>query len=161
MNRSNTTDIIPRNPTLSVVSPKQENALAALLSGATVTEAAKLAGVHRCTVHEWLRSDIGFRAQLSSRQRELRSALGVRLMKLCEKATNVVEKALEEGEDSQFAFDLLKGMGLVKPPNLGWDDPELLRHLERQREIAMTAAAQYDNAGQLMGAVELGDESDY
>ena len=62
-----------------------------------MTEAAKLAGVHRCTVHEWLRSDIGFRAQLSSRQRELRSALGVRLMKLCEKATNVVEKALEDG----------------------------------------------------------------
>ena len=47
MNRSNTTDIIPRNPTLPVVSPKQENALAALLSGATVTEAAKSAKADR------------------------------------------------------------------------------------------------------------------
>lgn len=48
--------------------PKQREALDALLSGATMTEAAATAGVHRATLHNWCRENTLFRAALRDAQ---------------------------------------------------------------------------------------------
>ena len=46
------------------LSQQQLTALEALVKGATVTDAAKLAGVHRSTVHNWRTGLAGFTAAL-------------------------------------------------------------------------------------------------
>lgn len=48
--------------------PKQREALDALLSGASMTEAAATAGVHRATLHNWCRENTIFRAALRDAQ---------------------------------------------------------------------------------------------
>ncbi len=48
----------------SQLSPKQREALDALLSGATVTDAAATADIHRSTLHNWCRENTAFRAAL-------------------------------------------------------------------------------------------------
>ena len=49
-------DMLPQNATSGGnLTPPQEKALAALLSGKTVTAAAEAAGVDRTTVYRWLR----------------------------------------------------------------------------------------------------------
>ncbi len=60
-------DNLPQNATLpALLSIGQDKALAALLSGATVTAAAKSADVDRGTLHRWLADDPTFIAAYNS-----------------------------------------------------------------------------------------------
>jgi hypothetical protein len=90
-------------------SPSQEKALAALLAGRSVTDAAAAAEVNRSTVHHWMKVDFAFQAALNRGRRELREAIEARLMALAEKATECVEWAMAEG-DGKAALALLKGL---------------------------------------------------
>ena len=58
------------------VSDRQLLAIDALLTGSTHSEAADIAGVHRCTVTGWVNHHIGFITELNQRryQRDLASA---------------------------------------------------------------------------------------
>lgn len=58
--------------TIDVPTPVQERVIAALVRGATVTEAARIGGVDRTTVHYWCRSKTSFRNALA-RAREVHS----------------------------------------------------------------------------------------
>jgi hypothetical protein len=130
---------------IDALSPSQEKAIAALLMGKPVTDAASAAGVDRTTVHRWLREDIGFQVAFNRSRRELREAMINKLMALAEKATDAVERSITEG-DGKTALSLLKGLGLLsgEPPKIGSDDPqdladdaahkELYRRLMRQLE---------------------------
>ena len=53
------------------VSAKQARAIDQLVTGATVTEAAKAAGVGRSTLHRWLREDWNFQAAHNAARRDL------------------------------------------------------------------------------------------
>ena len=99
-----------QNGTLSL---QQEHALAGLLSGLSVTDTAKAAGVNRGTVHRWLKEDFTFQAAVHQGQHELRNALQTRLSNLAENAVSCVEKAIQEG-DAKTAMALLRGLGLLK-----------------------------------------------
>ena len=150
-----------QNPTLSALSANQEKALAAMIGGATVTESAKRAGVHRSTIHDWLKNDIAFRSELNTLRREIKTAMRHRLLGIAQKAIDVLERAIEEGDDPRLALDTLKQMkGLVLPyPPSGC--PDLLRHEARQREIASNYDQRYDDNGVLMGPVKVGEEIHY
>lgn len=116
----------PQNATLS---PSQENALAALLAGSTVSDAGDAAGVDRTTVHRWMREDDDFRAELNCRRNELRAVQQDRLTRLCDKAVTCVESALDSG-DARTALALLKGLAILDAPKIGPESADELR-LER------------------------------
>jgi hypothetical protein len=103
----------------------QEAALTALRSGCSFMDAAELAGVDRTTLYRWLQRDPQFRAAYNLWQRELAESAQARLLKLTAKAVEVVEKALERGNE-KVAGQLLKQMGVMRKPREESTDPELL-----------------------------------
>jgi hypothetical protein len=62
-------------PATVILTPEQDAAVAALLAGRTVTDAAAATGVDRTTVHRWLKKDFAFQAALNLGRRESRDAL--------------------------------------------------------------------------------------
>lgn len=94
------------------LSPSKVEALAVLLSGGKVTEAADAAGVTRQTVHRWRREDPDFQAAEDGLRRGIRERIYDRLLAGAGRAAEVVIQAVEAG-DSQAAFKLLKGLGLL------------------------------------------------
>lgn len=110
------------------LTPQQERALAALLSGSTVTRAAELVGVDRTTVHRWLRDDWTFQAALNRARREFRDGLRANLESVGEQAVRTVRQAIE-ADDVRVALAVLKGLGLLggEMPSVGEDDPGILR----------------------------------
>ena len=129
------------------LSLQQDHALAGLLSGLSVTDAAKVAGVSRGTVHRWLKEDFAFQAALNQGQHELRNALQTRLSNLAEKAVSCVEKAIEEG-DSKTAMALLRGLGLLKgkPFTIASGDPgeleeDVLEQKHRRERLSLRRSA--------------------
>ena len=72
----------------------QLNAIAALLGGASITDAATAAGVQRQTVHEWLRQS-QFVIVLNTGRAELWEAQQNALRALGDKANSVLETALD------------------------------------------------------------------
>ncbi len=110
-------DETPQNPTPGELSASQLAAIGALMGGATRTDAARAAGVHRGTLYECLKNDAGFQAELSRQRGELRDAATLRLGKLADDAVDVVSQCLGEGIElslaSRTAFRLLEGLGLL------------------------------------------------
>ena len=106
----------------------QEKAMQAILSGETVTAAAKTARVNRTTVHRWL-NDPDFLAALNSYRSELRDAQHHRLARLASKAIDVAEQALEDG-DIRTALAVLRGIGLLagQVPPAGPTNSDQIRH---------------------------------
>jgi DNA-binding NarL/FixJ family response regulator len=50
------------------LSPAQAEVIAALAQGHTVTAAARDAGIHRTTIHHWLRHEPAFKAAVQTAQ---------------------------------------------------------------------------------------------
>ena len=109
------------------LTPAQDKALAALLEGKTVQDAAAAADVDRTTVHRWLKEDFAFQATYNRGRRELRDALKARLLGLAGKAAECVERSIGEGNE-KTALAVLKGLGLLpgEPFKVGSDDPAYL-----------------------------------
>jgi hypothetical protein len=122
---------MPRNATPTILvappelSPSQLTALAALLAGSSITVAAEQAAVGRETVHRWLREPV-FAATYNRQRRDLWEATETRLLRLADRATTVVERALDQDGDVKAALALLKGLGLLagSAPAMGPDTPE-------------------------------------
>jgi hypothetical protein len=149
-----------QNATSDPLSAKQHRAIEALVAGRTVTDAAKSARVHRTTVHDWLKSP-EFRAELNRRRLELCAAERAGMIHTARKARKALDRALDSGDHPELAFRVLQGMGLLRLLPIGHDDPNMLRHEARQREIALDGVKRLDAAGQLAGPVALRPDSDY
>lgn len=93
------------------ISDRQLLAIEALLTGATHSEAANSAGVHRCTVTGWANHHIGFITELNQRryQRDLASA--DLLHNLIFNALQLLSQAISEG-DVKAAMTLLSRLDL-------------------------------------------------
>jgi hypothetical protein len=91
-------DILRQNETaaagLPAIPAQQEQALAALLTGATVTAAARRAGVARQTVHRWLSDDPAFLAEYNRARREMADAVSQSLRLLSGQAVKVLKSTL-------------------------------------------------------------------
>jgi hypothetical protein len=116
----------------------QQMALAALRSGQSFARAAEGAGVHRATVFRWVNTDPRFAAAYNAWKGELAASAQVRLLKLADKAVDVVEKALERGNE-KVAMKMLRHLAVLRRPRVGTTDAEALAVemdlRERQRDL--------------------------
>jgi hypothetical protein len=113
----------------------QRKALESLLGGKSISETARAARVSRNTIYFWLRKDANFQAAYNQWRDQLQQSCQSRLLTLTEKAADALEKALERG-DARAALALLKGMGMIAPPQIGPTDPQeatARMELEKQR----------------------------
>ena len=126
-----------RNATLSA---PQEQALGALLGGATITEAADAAGVSRQTVSGWANRDFEFVAQLRTRRAEVLDALRSRLEAVGGRAVQVLEHLLDDDDPrcrlaaSGRILDLLRVREAPTPRATTADD--LRQSHEQARSLA-------------------------
>lgn len=101
----------------SRLTAKQRAAISALMSGASVSGAAKTAGVDRSTLHRWMRGHTAFHREMETLGDE--AFLSVR-----HRLTGVAEKAVERLEIGILANDpaliganaqLLEKLGVLRP----------------------------------------------
>jgi transposase-like protein len=114
------------------LTPAQARAVALLLAGRSVSEIAGEVGVHRVTLHKWMKRHAGFAAAYNQWHQTMRETAQSRLMMLAEKAADSLEKALEAG-DGRLAMRYFEKMGLVNPSKAGATDVESIK---KSREIA-------------------------
>ena len=93
------------------VSARQLIAIDALLTGATHSEAADSAGVHRCTVTGWANHHIGFITELNQRRYQRNLASADLLHKLVYNALQLITDAINDG-DIKAALSLLSRLDL-------------------------------------------------
>jgi hypothetical protein len=132
-----------QNDTLS---PAQVTALAELLAGRTITDAATVAGVDRVTVHRWLREDYAFQAAWNRDRRELRRAAYNRLERLAAKSAECLEKAIDGG-DVKAALEIVKGMGILAPSPIGSEDASELAIEATERKDDLKTRAMFASFG--------------
>jgi hypothetical protein len=96
--------------------------------------------VARSTIYHWLRHDPVFQAAYNQWHDQLEEGCRSRLMTLTDKATDAIEKALENG-DARAALQLLKGMGMIRHKEIGPTNAEEIRERDaikrEERRIAL------------------------
>ena len=115
----------------------QCKAIAALVSGQNVTDAAKQAGVDRSTLHRWLKSDPRFVAAYNQERADQQSALREQLHSLASDAVDTVRELLS-GEETPPAVRLRAALAVIgtarsRPDSIGPTEPE---DVQRQWEQA-------------------------
>jgi hypothetical protein len=122
--------------------PRQLIALESILSGATATAAAKLAGVDRRTLWRWMRSDFEFQAALNRARRDMWESAEIRLGMLADSAIGVVEQAVAQG-DLRTSVLVLRGLGLLdgEPMYIGPEDASILASNARTQEAVRISNA--------------------
>jgi AcrR family transcriptional regulator len=129
---------VVRDMSPELLAGPQQAALELLLTGKSIAETARSAGVSRTTVYQWLKSDPVFQAAYNEWHEEMRESSRSRLLMLTDKATNAVEKALESG-DAKMGLQLLKSMGMLKDRPAGPTDPDEVTRiagLEKRKRVA-------------------------
>ena len=99
---------------VATLTRSQERAMFELMNGLGAMAAAVAGGVHRATVHRWLRDDPAFIAVYRMRQADLRENARGRLVALADRAMDAVHDSVEKG-DTRTALAVLKGLGLLTP----------------------------------------------
>lgn len=89
------------------VTAQQEMGIDMLAAGRRPTEVANAVGISREQLWRWRTQDVGFIARLKEVQVEAHAARMNRFWSLNDKAHDVLEEALEEG-DPKAAMDILK-----------------------------------------------------
>ena len=97
------------------LSGPQAVAAAALAAGATVTDAATAAGVHRATASEWAHHDPDFIAAVNTLRAEAFSAITDKLRATVSAAVDVAAQAVAAG-DLQAALTVLRLVAVDKVP---------------------------------------------
>ena len=108
-----------QDSTQSTLTPKQVEVIEALVIGASVTDAAKRAGVDRSTVYLWMREETDFKAQLMLARRDCADAMRARLRELADDAVATVREVLTSKEVSaavrlKAALAVLQSVGSMK-----------------------------------------------
>jgi len=97
----------------------QQNAIDALVLGATDAEAATAAGVGRQTVLSWRHNDALFQATLNTERAAIWSASTDQLRAMVPPALAILAAALAERPDTRLAMDILKLAGVGEGAHLG------------------------------------------
>jgi hypothetical protein len=125
---------------LATLGVEQQTALELLLTGKSIAETARSAGVSRVAIYRWLKHDAAFQAAYNQWHDQLQESCRSRLQALTDKATDALEKALEAG-DARAALQLLKGMGMIKERMPGPTEPEEVEKVlamdEKRRELKL------------------------
>jgi hypothetical protein len=121
-----------------------------ILSGKSISEAARSSGVGRTTIYNWLRCDPFFQAAFNQWQDEMEKSCRARLLTMTDKAADAVCRAVEGG-DAKLAMQLLKGMGIISPAPARLTDPDEIRQdadldRKRRRSERETASIELDSS---------------
>ena len=108
-----------QNSTESTLTPKQAKVIEALAIGASVTAAAKRAGVDRSTVYIWMKDDEDFEAQLMLARRDCADTMRAQLRELADDAVKTVQEVMKSTEVSaavrlKAALAVLQSVGSMK-----------------------------------------------
>lgn len=112
----------------------QRNAITLLACGRSIKVTAKRVGVHRNTVHRWLRGDPAFRAAYFSWQAEAQESAHARLLSLVDPAVSTIGHAIHQ-RDLRASLALLKGLSIFTPPAPGPEDPEDCRRWTEMQRV--------------------------
>jgi len=118
------------------LSVPQQRAMAVLVEGKALKEAAEQAGVNRSTLYRWIRQDAAFAAAYNAWHQEVAESARARMHASMHLAVERVIRCMQLNED--LSFKVMKEMGILKPRAAGQIDPDRLRQemaLE-QRELA-------------------------
>ena len=88
-------DDVTRCHTFGLISPAQYHAIEALVSGSSVTAAARAAGVARETVSRWMHHDPAFIAELENTRSEIAAQTRLALEALGMRAIATLREAIE------------------------------------------------------------------
>src|ERR1700722_6466946 len=117
---------VPSEAEMARLKPLQKEAIDLLCGGVTISETARIMGVARMTIYNWLRSDPVFASVYNQWLDEMEQTSRSRLSAMTEKAALAIERALENS-DAKSALQLLKGLGLLKPTQQRAIYPEEIR----------------------------------
>lgn len=97
---------------VDVLPEAQQKTMEMLVAGRSIADAARITGVSRTTIYRWLNGDRAFMEVYEMWQRQRRKNCRSRLVMLTDKATDVLERLLEEG-NATASIQLLKGVGML------------------------------------------------
>src|SRR5580765_5130569 len=114
----------------------QQRALAVLIEGKALKEAAEGAGVNRSTLYRWIRQDAAFAAAYNAWQQEIAESARARMLCASHAAVEKVIRCMDL--DANLAFKVIKEMGILRPRAAGQIDPDRLRQAMalEERELA-------------------------
>lgn len=98
---------------LGGITAQQQQAIGLMLSGCTLADTARRAGVSRGTLYQWRRSE-KFVAALESWRGDMEQAARSRLLNLSGMGLKAIHRALEAG-DAKVALAMFKGLGIFTP----------------------------------------------
>ncbi len=102
--------------------PVQAKVVAALAQGCTISAAAAAAGIHRSTIHIWLRRYSNFRTAVVETRRQVAAAFEDEMLELSTAALKTLRSLLET-PDTQPALRLKAALAVLERPrfpNPGW-----------------------------------------
>ncbi len=138
-------DISPQDPALSSLLPAQAKVVLALAQGATISKAAYNAGVHRSTVHDWLKNNPRVAAALRQARQDYVVTLRDELRDLSALALSTLRSLLEDSA-SPSSVRLRCALALLQRPQYpagAWSLPEsvnTVREDEIMRDLAFAKA---------------------
>jgi hypothetical protein len=109
-------DAVRLESLLDHLTPTQETACHALLSGKSITDAAEAAGVQRQTVSGWLNHDPNFIASYNRRRLAIASEFETRLRSLGTKALETIEAQLDGPQGLDAAKTILRALASLPRP---------------------------------------------
>ena len=125
------------------LSPKQAKVIAVIALGATISEAARRAGVGRSSIYNWLKSDALFAAELNRARQERKDALWAQLSGLAVESADFIAKLLKD-ENAPAGLRLRASLEIIRSvvqfgPQVGPTDPEKVE--ENRRLESLTSAS--------------------
>jgi AcrR family transcriptional regulator len=127
--------------TISNLSPAQAQVIAALAQGRTITDAARDAGLHRTTIHNWFRDQPAFKAAFEEAQREYIAALQDGMRDLAASAIETLRSLLEDPKTPP-SVRLRTALAILQRPHFpqpGWHLPERIE-TPREQQVVDTLA---------------------
>src|SRR6266851_5383093 len=116
------------------LSPAQAQVIKSLARGQTVTAAAEDAGVHRTTVHHWIRTEPAFKAAAEIARTEYADELNDGLRELAARAVHTLHDLLQD-ISTPPAVRLKTALAILQrphAPNPGWHLPVPIESPQQQ-----------------------------
>jgi AcrR family transcriptional regulator len=136
-----------RNSTESTtrLARQQADVIAALMRGASVTDATREANVDRTTFYLWLKSDAAFQAELNRAKQEQAEAMRAQLRGLADVAVSTIREMLTgadvpAGLRLKAALAVLQTTGMLKAEEIGTTDPESIERDRKQQSLLDAAS---------------------
>jgi len=123
------------SPAITALSAPQAQVALAVAAGASVTEAARKAGIHRSTVYDWMHSEPAFSAAIEEARREYIHLLRHQLRSMSAKALARIEALLDDPSTpaSVALRAALAVLGRPRIPEQGWMLPESVHSPDEER----------------------------